>query len=462
MQIEGRRRKMKCKIRFLHQFRPMTLQMPRVVRIGLMALFLSFWAGALRADDATTHYDTAVGLLGQKKYTEAESEFRKSIAADPRYKRAWQRLAECLRQQGHNQQAEDVSKMAAAAPDVRSGPAPALTAEQLAALGTGATGSSARAQTEASAPAAQAAVKSELFPVGSSVEIKFDNIWYRAHVLKTDGEKRFITYDGFGSNWDEWVGPDRIKAVGAAAPAVAGQANPAKATAATAQPQPGKKGLDGLYLQVQTWMSGNSISVEYRHYWFRPDGNVYFGVPPGGLAGMTDFAVLRRLDPANCGMYGINQGKITLQKNGQAPVSHAFTNTGDGATLAFDGPSLVRVGKFPPKVTFDAEYHAGSSASGGGVFVSGSSTFHFHGDGSFESGSVVGFSSTGERVTVGGGGPTSGVQGKYVLGGNTLTLTSSDGKTVTLTVYPYSSTKKEFPPAHMGINGDMYQLQTRR
>jgi hypothetical protein len=35
--------------------------------------------------------------------------------------------------------------------------------------------------------------------------------WWRAEVLKTEGDKSLIRYVGYGAEWDEWVGPDRFK-----------------------------------------------------------------------------------------------------------------------------------------------------------------------------------------------------------------------------------------------------------
>ncbi len=53
--------------------------------------------------------------------------------------------------------------------------------------------------------------------VDSVVDVLWGSSWYPAKVLKVDGQRYFIHYDSFGSNWDEWVGPDRIRLRGAAA-----------------------------------------------------------------------------------------------------------------------------------------------------------------------------------------------------------------------------------------------------
>lgn len=44
-----------------------------------------------------------------------------------------------------------------------------------------------------------------------SVMVEWRNQWFPARIVKTENGKSFIHYDGYGSNWDEWVTPDRIK-----------------------------------------------------------------------------------------------------------------------------------------------------------------------------------------------------------------------------------------------------------
>jgi hypothetical protein len=56
---------------------------------------------------------------------------------------------------------------------------------------------------------------------GDKAQVLWKGTWYPAAVLKAKGTECYIHYDGYGSNWDEWVGPDRIKvtASGGGAPA---------------------------------------------------------------------------------------------------------------------------------------------------------------------------------------------------------------------------------------------------
>ena len=46
---------------------------------------------------------------------------------------------------------------------------------------------------------------------GQSVQILWSGKWYKGKILKKDKGKYFISYDGYESNWNEWVGTDRLK-----------------------------------------------------------------------------------------------------------------------------------------------------------------------------------------------------------------------------------------------------------
>jgi hypothetical protein len=60
---------------------------------------------------------------------------------------------------------------------------------------------------------------------GAKCEVLWAGTWYKAVVLQQKDGKFQIKYDGYGDEWNEWVGPDRIRfAGGAAAPAGAGAA----------------------------------------------------------------------------------------------------------------------------------------------------------------------------------------------------------------------------------------------
>lgn len=50
------------------------------------------------------------------------------------------------------------------------------------------------------------------FKVGDAVSVKWKGSWYAASVMQVGDSKYKIHYDQYDNSWDEWVGPDRIKA----------------------------------------------------------------------------------------------------------------------------------------------------------------------------------------------------------------------------------------------------------
>lgn len=51
-----------------------------------------------------------------------------------------------------------------------------------------------------------------------AVEVLWGGQWWAADVLEIRGDLRRIHYTGWGAEWDEWVGPDRLRAAAPAAP----------------------------------------------------------------------------------------------------------------------------------------------------------------------------------------------------------------------------------------------------
>ena len=46
---------------------------------------------------------------------------------------------------------------------------------------------------------------------GQRVHVLWRGRWYPARVLYVNGNRYRIRYIGYGSNWDQWVGPSRIR-----------------------------------------------------------------------------------------------------------------------------------------------------------------------------------------------------------------------------------------------------------
>jgi len=47
-------------------------------------------------------------------------------------------------------------------------------------------------------------------PVGTSTSVLWNEVWYKSRVLKTEDDFHFISYDGYGPEWNEWVMSNRI------------------------------------------------------------------------------------------------------------------------------------------------------------------------------------------------------------------------------------------------------------
>jgi hypothetical protein len=47
---------------------------------------------------------------------------------------------------------------------------------------------------------------------GQAVDIHWGSRWWPGQILKKDGKRYHIHYDGWSSSWDEWVEADRLKA----------------------------------------------------------------------------------------------------------------------------------------------------------------------------------------------------------------------------------------------------------
>jgi hypothetical protein len=47
--------------------------------------------------------------------------------------------------------------------------------------------------------------------VGQAVSVEWGNRWWDAQVLEVENGRYYISYDGYGSEWDEWVGPERVR-----------------------------------------------------------------------------------------------------------------------------------------------------------------------------------------------------------------------------------------------------------
>jgi hypothetical protein len=56
-----------------------------------------------------------------------------------------------------------------------------------------------------------AAVKQ--FRIGTKVKVESDGEWYMAKILAVKGGAHYVAYDGYSSDWNEWVSSNRIRAI---------------------------------------------------------------------------------------------------------------------------------------------------------------------------------------------------------------------------------------------------------
>ncbi len=62
------------------------------------------------------------------------------------------------------------------------------------------------------APAAPLETEPARRRIGDEVEVEWQGSWYAAVIRERRGDQWLIHYDGYGDEWDELVGEDRIRA----------------------------------------------------------------------------------------------------------------------------------------------------------------------------------------------------------------------------------------------------------
>jgi hypothetical protein len=284
-------------------------------------------------------------------------------------------------------------------------------------------------QVPAQAPGRTAAEAAQADPlrglvVGARVEVLWGDRWYPAAVRTITGPERwFIEYDGYGSSWNEVVGPDRIRLPGAQAATVASPAT-SGVTSGARQPQPHEDVLDwppiprgartpieGVFLTVTTWMNGG-ITIEV--WFFTPNGR-FSRSPSGGMS----LAALASKPKATAreGTYRVESGQLVMEwANGQTAWRHPYDQT--DASLSIGGRFASRQSGFPSGWRLEGVYEGGSSS---GTGASSSSRLDFRRDGTYASAGGVYVSSIGRTTEVAAGSTNEG-GGTYEFDGFTLIL----------------------------------------
>ncbi len=210
-------------------------------------------------------------------------------------------------------------------------------------------------------------------PAGERVEaLDFNTTWKPATVLKTDGERRFVHFDGKSDYWDQWETPDRVRPFGA---------GNALALAHLAPEQAGDKGLN-------KWIIGTQASAQGQYdctfYWFRPDGHVFVGDMLPKHWSEFSFADLQKADAVHCGTYGLEGAKMRIQLNNAASQAIAFGNQVIGSKIA------QTAWTFEPGQRLEGGFGFGVVSNFGGVSAVASDSWYFHADGTFKRVKVAG------------------------------------------------------------------------
>lgn len=300
--------------------------------------------------------------------------------------------------------------------------------------------------------------------VGDKVEVQWGSTWYAAEVKAIDGPSRWkIGYDGYGANWDEVVGPDRIRARGAAAgPTTQGRSTSKTSTVPALQqefpwperPAGAKAGLEGAFLRVESWFFNGSVSFENQGWFFTRNGRVAL-TPKGGFEAQafSQAAKARKSD----GVYWIAEGKLFVRWANKAKTEeYKFAHKEDD--LEIGGLFASRVSGFRKGWRGDVTFEGGATASGGGAFAASSNTLTLRRDGTFgrvTMGSASIATSEGTR----GGSSSSATDGTYEFEGHTLTLKHGDGREERFTVFGAFDRDAQGAPEYLWRDGMMMERQ---
>lgn len=295
---------------------------------------------------------------------------------------------------------------------------------------------------------------------GDRIEAYSAGKWYPGKIVESEAARWKVTYDGYGSNWDEWLKFDRIRLPAAAKMGADGKpvavVDPnAKSFAWPERPAGAKSGLQGAWFRVETFYWSGRLSLNNQGWFFTKDGR-FSRAPTGGF----DFKTFTAAEQAKKtdGVYWITGDKITLQwADGSKASEYEFARKGDEIVLG--GLGGVPVKGFKRGWRLDGEYEGGASFGGGAV--ANSNTLVFRKDGTFARSSIGSIRSSGEGTTVSAGSQSESA-GAYEFDGYTLTLTYTDGTVKAHTVFAFSDEDGEGRPEYIYRDGTMMRNQAMK
>lgn len=294
---------------------------------------------------------------------------------------------------------------------------------------------------------------------GDRIEAYSAGKWYGGKIVESAPNRWKVTYDGYASNWDEWLKVDRIRMPGAAAAGADGQpvatVDPkAKSFDWPARPDGAKGGLQGAWLRMETYYWNGSLSLSSYGWFFTKSGRV--SRAPGGGFNFSDFEKTAKAGKED-GVYWITGDKITIRwADGSKDWEYSFEKKGN--ELWLDGTGATPVEGFKTGWRLDGEYEGGASL-GGGTLAS-SSTVVFRKDGTFARSSISSFKS-GDTTQISGGSQSASA-GTYEFNGHTLTLTPNDAAATRYTVFGFGDKDSEGCPEYIYRDGTMMRNQAMK
>ena len=309
--------------------------------------------------------------------------------------------------------------------------------------------------TTAAAPVAgtpAGAAAAGAWKVDDRVEALSYGQWYPGKLIQVEAARVRVTFDGYSSSSDEWVPLANVRKPGGPAKAVTGPAATPATLAFPARPAGAKAGLGGVWLRVETYFFGTSLSINNEGWFFTPGGRVSKS-PSGGL----DLKALATAPDARTsdGSYWIADGKLTIAWAGEAtPTSYSFEQKGEELVIAGIGATPVQ--GMAKGWRADVAYEGGASI-GGGALAS-STTIIFRKDGTYSRDSIGSIRSVGTQVGVSAYAQAS-EAGRYEFDGYTLTLTHKEGLVTKHTVFAFSDRDGQGAPEYLWRDGGMMRRQ---
>ena len=314
------------------------------------------------------------------------------------------------------------------------------------------------------------------FAVGDQVDILYGITWYPGVIkeILADGRWR-ISYDGYGSSWDENVGPDRLKMRGAPPPVASARSagNTASTSSVVAEedtpktfswpahPQGFRAGFEGAYYSHTTSFFNNILQIYPRVYFLSANGR--FAVSPSDGFSIDDMKQ-RNIALEDEGIYWLEGESVIFRYADERRNrdGRSFSGTHDGKRLTHIlGNAATPVRPFVRGFRVSGACGGGASIGGG---TSSATSLNLSLDGTYRWGSSVSFAVTGGNVERAdgsivqyetSGGSSGSDTGRYEFDGYALTFLSDSGKRTVSTVAAYGEDGPSGLPEYMYLSGSM-------